>query len=319
MMSAMRAGRRNAVGALVVAALLGGAVGCSGSEDGATDTKKGARKASGAQSPQSATNFITAAYKKTAAAKSAKVEMTMSMSGQAGGDEELKASGVQGWDPAVMDFTMKGSALADAGEGAPGEVRMIWRDNIMYMDMGAETAKEIPGGKRWMKMDLGAVAKESGDEQVMKQMTAGLDDMNQNPAQQLALLLESPNLKHLGAATVDGVKTEHYKGRLTIDEMMKSNNALEVLEPKERKELLDNLKKTGMKGYDTEVWVNQDNFPVRINVVMKNPKGDVKVDSKYSDYGAAVKVKTPPAGATFDFMDMMKELGEGAGGAGAGS
>ncbi|OIK00010.1 hypothetical protein BIV24_03000 [Streptomyces colonosanans] len=314
----MRAGRRNAVGALVVVALLGGAVGCSGSDGAAKETRKNT-KAESAQSGQSAANVITAAYKKTAAAKSARVEMSMSMPESADGGGAIKVTGMQGWDPTVMDFTMDGSMLAKAGSDGPSKVRMIWRDNIMYMDMGAEAAKELPDGKRWMKMDLGAMAEQSGDAQAMKAMTSGLDDMNQNPAQQLALLLESPNLKHLGAATVDGVKTEHYKGHLTVDEMMKSNSALDVLEPKDRKQLLDNIEKTGIKGYDTEVWVNQDNFPARMDVTMKTPKGDMKVMSKYSDYGAAIQVKTPPAGETVDFMDLMKELGQNAGGAGASS
>lgn len=75
-----------------------------------------------------------------------------------------------------------------------------------------------------------------------------MENMNQDPAQQLALLLDSPNLKHLGAERIDGVASEHYKGTLTIDEMMKSNKMLDTLKPEERQQLLTNMKKTGVQG-----------------------------------------------------------------------
>jgi hypothetical protein len=189
---------------------------------------------------------------------------------------------------------------------------MIWQDDVMYMDMGAEAAKDMDG-KRWMKLDLGAAAEASGDEELTKQMTSGLQDMNQNPAEQLAMLLESPNLKHVGSEKIDGVETEHYKGTLTVKEMMASNKSLEVLEPKEREQLFENIEKSGIKGYDTEVWVNEDDMPVRMDVVMESPEGDVDMSMKLSDYGAKAEVELPPAGETFDLMEMLMELGEMAG------
>ncbi len=189
---------------------------------------------------------------------------------------------------------------------------MVWQDDVMYMDMGTAAAKDMDG-KRWMKMDLGALAKESGDQALTRQMTGSLDSVNQDPAQQIAVLLDSPNLKHIGSATVDGVKTQHYKGKLTVDEMMKSNDSLKVLSKSERSELLKNVKKAGIKDYDTELWVNEDDLPVRMDVTMDSAQGAVEVSEKFSDYGAAVKVDVPPANQTFDLMDMLKELGDAAG------
>jgi hypothetical protein len=57
-------------------------------------------------------------------------------------------------------------------------------------------------------------------------MAGGLESTNQDPAQQLALLLESPSLKHVGAEKIGGVEAQHYKGTLTIDEMVASNKRL---------------------------------------------------------------------------------------------
>ncbi|MEV0121017.1 hypothetical protein AB0I16_05550 [Streptomyces sp. NPDC050703] len=306
-------GRKRVAGAVFATALLcTGAVACGGSGG---EGDKGDKAAGGIQSSSQVTEVITAAYKKTTAAKSAKVRMTMStppgkMGKAMGGAGEMKMSGVMGWDPTVMDMTMSGSALTEGDPDAPEKIRMLMQDDVIYMDMGAAAAKDMDG-KRWMKMDLGAIAEQSGDEKLMKQMTGSLDSLNQDPARQLAMLLESPNLKHVGSADVDGAKAQRYKGRLTVKEMMETNDALDdVLSKSEKDQLFKNIEKTGIKGYDTEVWVNEDDYPVRMDIDIKTPEGTVKTSQTFSDYGTAAKVTAPPAGETFDLMEMFKELGK---------
>ncbi len=56
--------------------------------------------------------MLQAAFKKTSEAKSSKVRMTVQTSGAAAQSGTMEMSGVQGWDPAVMDVTMKGSGFA---------------------------------------------------------------------------------------------------------------------------------------------------------------------------------------------------------------
>jgi hypothetical protein len=299
---------KRATGAVLATALLcTGAVACGGSDK---DGKASGAGSGETQSRSQVTEVITAAYEKTAKAKSAKVEMTMSAPKSAGGASgDMKMTGVMGWDPTVMDMTMTGSALTEGGPGAPDKVRMLWVDNVMYMDMGAAAAKDMDG-KQWMKMDLNSIAEQAGDEKLAKQMTGGLDSMNQDPAKQLAMLLDSPNLKHVGPAKVDGVQAQRYKGRLTVKEMLESNKGLsDVLSKSEREEMFKGIEKSGIKGYDTEVWVNEDDYPVRMDLDIKSPEGTVKMSQKFSDYGAAAEVSAPPAGKTFDLMEMFKELG----------
>ncbi|MFI7383206.1 hypothetical protein [Streptomyces sp. NPDC049813] len=292
---------RRTVGAAAVTALLcTGAVACGNDKDGQAESVS--------QSHAQATRALTAAYQKTAEAKSAKVEMTMKTPASLGGGGTMKMSGTMGWDPTVMDMTMSGSAFTAADPDAPESIRMVWQDNAMYMDMGAKAAKEMDG-KRWMKMDLGAAAKASGDEKLTRQMTGSLDSMNQDPAEQIAVLLDSPNLKHLGPAEIDGAQTQHYKGKLTVDEMMAKNDSLKVLSKTERDQMLKNVKKAGIKDYDTELWVNEDDLPVRMDVTMDSSQGAVDMSMRYSDYGAAVAVDVPPAGQTFDLMEMLKKIG----------
>ncbi|MCX4995333.1 hypothetical protein OG481_17040 [Streptomyces longwoodensis] len=290
--------KRTLYGSAGAVLLLTGAVAC---QDGGSDGQ-------GAQ--RSAAQVLTAAFEKTTEAKSARVTMTMSAPDTMKDGGDMTASGVLGWDPAVMDLTVEGSALA-AEPDAPKKVRMIWRDNVMYMDMGETAAREADlGGKRWMKMDLGALAEESGGDALGRKMSGGLADMNQDPAQQLALLLDSPNLKHLGSEKIDGQRAEHYKGTLTVEEMMDSNDSLDLLGPAERKQLLGSIRKSGIKGYDTEVWVDQDDLPVRMDVAMDTPEGTVEMSMTYADYGAKAQVTPPPAAQTFDFLEMFRDLGE---------
>ncbi|TXL90369.1 hypothetical protein OIE71_20425 [Streptomyces sp. NBC_01725] len=302
---------------LTALAVVAGVAGCQSDDP---DTKKTGSSAANGGEPQSrsaVTEVLTAAYEKTAAAKSAKVSMTMSMpagaAGAAGGGE-MEMSGVMGWDPMVMDMTMTGSMM-QAEPDAPDKIRMVWVKNAMYMDMGAEAAKDMDG-KRWMKLDLAAAAEASGDPAVAQELTGGMENMNQDPAQQLALLLDSPNVKHVGSEKVDGVDAQHYKGTLTVAEMVESNESLDVLSAKERKDLLAGIEKSGIEGYDIEVWVNEDDYPVKMDVAMDSPQGDIKMSARYSDYGAKASVQAPPAGDTVDLFEMLGDLG-GAAGAGA--
>ncbi|MFG3504709.1 hypothetical protein ACGF5F_04240 [Streptomyces sp. NPDC047821] len=313
--------RKRAAISLVAVSVLAGAVGCQGGDEGA----QGDKKAAGApelQSRAAVTKVVQAAYEKTAEAKTAKVRMkvTTSGAGAAGGMGDMEMSGVMGWDPTLMDMTMKmpkGAAGAAADEDMPDQIRMKWLDDAMYMDLGTKAAQEMDG-KRWMKMDLGAMAEASGDKELQKQMTRGLEDMNQSPAQQLALLLESPDLKHVGSEKVDGVEAQHYKGTLSVQDVIKSNESFDVLGEKERKDLVAQIEKSGIKGYDTEVWVNEDGFPVKMDLGMTMPQGKVAITANYSDYGVKAAVTAPPAAETFDFLKMMEELGAAGAGAGTG-
>ncbi|MEU6705191.1 hypothetical protein [Streptomyces wuyuanensis] len=294
-------------------------VGVAGCQDGDGGGKK---KAAG--SPQSAvqsqgeiTKVIQAAYKKTSDAKSAKVRMTMTMPAGLEGGGTMEMSGVQGWDPGVLDVTMKGSMLTAGDPDAPSQVRMVMVDEAMYMDMGAKQAAEMDG-KRWMKLDFKAAAEASGDKALQRQMTGSMENLNQDPAQQLALLLGSPNIKHIGAEKVDGVEAQHYKGTLTLQEMVDANKSFDVLSAEDREKLVANVKKAGITGYDTEVWVNEDDYPVKMVVGMKMPQGTMNMTANYSDYGSAAAVEAPAAKDTFDMFAMLKELERSGAGSGPG-
>uniref|UniRef100_A0AAU2V4M9 Lipoprotein n=1 Tax=Streptomyces sp. NBC_00003 TaxID=2903608 RepID=A0AAU2V4M9_9ACTN len=298
-----RSVKRAGISLAAVAVLVAGAAACqSGDAKKAGDAPK---KAAGQSSSNAARTALQAAYKKTSAAKSAKVTMKMSMPSAAGaGAGDMEMSGVQSWNPAAMDFTTSAAALKGR-PGAPDKFRTVMVDNVMYMDLGPEAAQGHDG-KRWMKMDLGALAKDAGGDAMAQQLTGGAQ--NQDPAQQLALLTDSPNVKHLGSEQVDGAPAEHYKGTLTLEEMVAGNQGLDGLSAQERQKLIDGMKTAGIKGYDTELWLNKAGYPVQMNVGVDTPQGKIAMSAHYSDYGTKNTVQAPSAGDTYDFADMLKGL-----------
>ncbi|MEU5215519.1 hypothetical protein AB0G79_04875 [Streptomyces sp. NPDC020807] len=291
--------------ALTAVAVVTGVAGCQDGDAKAAPEAK-------ANDHGDVTKVITAAYEKTSAAKAAKVKMTMSMEGAGADSGTAVMTGVQGWDPAAMDFTMKGSALAGAGAGAgadmPEQMRVVMLDQVMYIDMGTKLAAEMDG-KRWMKLDLKAAGELAGDKGLQKQLTGGLDNMNQDPAQQLALLLDSPDVKHVGSEKINGMETQHYKGTLTLEQMLKANETSKLLSKEDHAELTESMKKAGFKGYDTELWVNEDGYPARMDIDMTMAEGKMKLTADYSDYGTKAAVQAPPAEDTVDLFEMLKGLG----------
>ncbi|MFD9034870.1 hypothetical protein ACFVZW_27590 [Streptomyces sp. NPDC059567] len=291
---------------LTAVAVIAGAAGCQDGEGAKKAAPQAPAKTTAEpqlQSHEAVTKVIQAAYNKTSDAKSAKIRMTITMPAAMDGGGTMEMTGVQGWNPGAMDITMKGSLMTAGDPDAPEQTRMIMLDEAMYMDMGAERAAEMDG-KRWMKVDLKGQEGQDG----LGGMQSGL---NQDPAQQLALLLESPNLKHIGAEKINGVQAQHYKGTLSFEQMMDANEAKSAtLSKKDREKLIANVEKIGMKGYDTDVWVDAAGYPVRMVVSMTTAVGTVHMKGDYTDYGPKATVKAPPAKDTYDLSEMLKGLGE---------
>ncbi|GAA4955056.1 hypothetical protein GCM10023238_22100 [Streptomyces heliomycini] len=185
--------------------------------------------------------------------------MTMTMAGS--GSMEL--SGVQGWDPRCHGRHHETSGVMADDPDVPEKVRMIMVDDVVYMDAGAEQCRRDgrqaldEDGLRppWPRRPATRTAEADG-------RRPG-EPETQDPAQQIALLLESPSLKHVGPEEIDGVRTQHYEGTLSFEEMADADESFDLLSEAERQELLADAEKSGMKGYDTQVWVNEDDYPSR--------------------------------------------------------
>ncbi|MDT0346068.1 hypothetical protein [Streptomyces litchfieldiae] len=299
----MRSPGRVALGA-ATAVLLAGTAACGGSESGSPFDSRGGDTAPGGD----AFEAVAAAAETTQEVTSANFEAVMSSPQSAGGDLEM--TGSMSWEPELaMDLTMSGDGLA-AAPGMPAEVSVRWVDDVMYMDMGEDFAAEFEG-RNWMAMDLMALAQETGDEAVADAMSFGLDSANQDPAQQLALLLESPEIELVGEETLDGVEVSHYRGTISTEDALENGGGAGLLTEEERRRLADAMGEQGIESYHLDVWVDENDLPVRINQSYDTDSGPVEYEVRYSDFGADVTVEAPPAGSVLDFMDLMGELESG--------
>ncbi|MEU3557471.1 hypothetical protein [Streptomyces fragilis] len=302
----MKLRTRRPLAALAAAtALVAGATACE-EQDAAKGAEQAATEEKGGGDPVSA---LTAAFRKTSEVKTAHLEMTMTVPGAQGG--EITMTGVQGWDPALLDVTMSGAALGGGQAGAPEEIRAVMVDNVMYMDMGEAASAEMDG-KRWMKIDyaeIGKAAEKEGGAGAGGLSGAMNENMNQDPTESLAILLESPNIRSLGPEKVNGLQAEHYKGTVPVKEMIDSNKAFAELDEEQRDKLAATVEQAGVESYEIEVWVTEDDLPTRMNVVMDSSLGEMKIKMDMSDFGAEVKVAAPPAAETFDLAEMMSGAG----------
>lgn len=282
---------------------------CTGDDGGKPEGKAKDSKAT-SQQAASPLHVMTAAAKKTDDAQSAKFTMTVTAAGQPG---KLSAEGAMTWgDTVAMDMTMSGVGTMAGGSG--GEFRMIRIGTTMYMDMGSENA--MPDGRHWMKMDIEATAGASGDKALQEKLTSQMQQARQSPAEQMNMMLASPKIHLVGKEKTDGVAARHYRGSMTLDEILDAQKGKKQLDATERQKLVDSMKKQGVDGADIDVWINGEDLPVRIDVAMDGKQGTTELSEHLSDYGADVSPKAPPADETFDMAKMLAEMGK-PGGAGA--
>ncbi|WKU45471.1 hypothetical protein Q3V23_16110 [Streptomyces sp. VNUA116] len=288
-------------------ALLAGVAACGGGEKGGKAASGASAKAEKQPAAGVSVEAVNAAFKKTQAAKSAKFEMTMKMPGLGDQPLSVRSSGVMSWDPTAVDQRMTGLPGKD---GAPAESHSLTIGTATYTDMGEEGAAKNDG-KRWMKVDLAAMAKESGnDSKGLQQLLGGGQGQSQDPAKQMALLKASPNVKLVGEETVGGKKAQHYKGTLTAEEAVKSNQSLDGLGEKDRQELLDTIKQAGITQYDMDVWLDSGDLPVKLVMNMDTSKGRMEISETLTDYGTPVSVQAPPADQTVDLLERLKKMKE---------
>ena len=269
--------RTGAAGAVLVLAL--GACGSTGREASKVSTL-----AMVAGAPQAAADAKTA-------------HMSGSMRVAAAGERmEIPIEGdidfANGAAQISMDMSTIGAAsgMKRASGGGTLEMRMV--DGVMYMNMGAmigSRSGSVFGGRSWIKVDL-------------KDVGAGSTGLaGQNPSDYLDTLRGAADVTELGTARINGVDTTHFRAQI---DMAKS---LGKMTPKLRALAAKGLAAFG-KHFPVDVWISNDGLPRRFALHL-DMKGVASVSAQidYTDYGASVSIKAPPADETMD-SDAFKSL-----------
>jgi hypothetical protein len=284
---------RRATGATLAALLLaGGTAACSSSSDGDAKAKGAAKDESPRMEP-------AAAVAKAAKNSEDITSLHYRLVGTVPGSGRVKAEASMRMKPTIA-MSMKMTAL-DQGSDGTAQVRLI--DKAMYIGGGAAAAKEMDG-KHWMKLDLSALGKNGlGGES----LGAGAGQANQNPAQESTFMTGAKHVKKVGTETVDGVKTTHYTGTVTVDDIRASLKGEDKATREKREKSLDAYTKMGVEKLTMDMWVDGDDHTKQFRMKGAADKGTLDMTFTFLDFNKPVTVKAPAASDTVDLAQMMKD------------
>ncbi|MGO4457673.1 hypothetical protein AB4039_10250 [Streptomyces sp. M-16] len=267
---------RTRAGAAMAGALLlmGGLTAC----DGAAEAGAGGGAADGGATTPAApapspVEAVKASWLKTAAAKSAMAEI----SGTDSDGKTTTQTGTKGWYPSAHDLKIKGPT---------SESRSVMTGDVVYTEL-----KTPVDGKPWMKLDLSA-----GGEPGVR--------MNEDPAEDLALLLGQPKVALVPATATDAPASRHYRALLTGADLQAADESTKVMPERDRRYLHESVKH--LTALEADVWIGRDGFPVRVLMVSKDDKGTSSTTATFDGFGQVAPVKAPPADQVADFDAVLK-------------
>ena len=141
----------------------------------------------------------------------------------------------------------------------------------------------LPAGKSWLKIDLSSAGKALG----IQSSVLGAQD----PGQALAQLQALTGVQKIGTATIAGVSTTHYRGKIDTSKLPSGVSSA--------------LSTTGASVGPYEVWVGDDGYVHRVRLTTTASSGTGNVGKTVltmtlSQFGESVSVSVPSASETVD-------------------
>jgi hypothetical protein len=197
-----------------------------------------------------------------------------------------------------MSLDLSGLPGAAAGSLPSGGARLneIFKSSAVYVSSPIFAGK-LPGGARWMKIDLGRVGQAAGLN--LEQLAGG----QSNPAQLLEYLKGSGgSVTTVGHELVRGVPTTHFSGTVDLGKVadaMPSTDRSQL-----RKALAKVIAATGLSSLPVDVWVDAHRLVRRIALVMSihtgSQQAQLHITIDLFGFGATPSVSAPPAGEVYD-------------------
>jgi hypothetical protein len=246
-----------------------------------SDKTDGSAQGQGDSGNEVATNLVALAKQvgdRTEESDSAHMVFTGGAGGmQIKGEGDLKLGGS---DPAIS---------MDMDAGAQGKMGMVLLDGVLYIKLPAGMS---PSGKPWIKID--SKDKSNPMAQALGSLT---DQMRQNadPRAALEQFKDAGTIESSGEEDLNGESTTHYKIKVDVQKLAENQKDATL------KAAMQDAIKSGLKDFPVELWVNDDDLPVRM--VIEMPTADptsgksvpVKVQVDYTKWGEPVDIQAPPA------------------------
>ncbi|MFB7418003.1 DUF1396 domain-containing protein [Streptomyces sp. NPDC056121] len=272
-----------AAGAVLAAAVLcGGAAACtsSGGDGKAGSSPRTAAAAAVLKATENGERLTSFGYR---------------MTGEVPGSGRIDAEAAISVKPMAMRMRM-----TSPDQGSYGTLEMRVTGGALYMGGGKGAAKEMDG-RSWLKFDISGPGSQ---EAAATNPLAGQAD--QNPAEQVTFLNGSKDLERVGEETVEGEKTAHYKGTVTLDQMRESYKEEDAATRKRRDKNLSMYEGLGVDKLAVDLWIDQDDRTKRFRTRGAADKGRFDMTMTFFDYDKPVTVRAPAAEDVVDLAQMVK-------------
>jgi hypothetical protein len=169
-------------------------------------------------------------------------------------------------------------------------------DGVLYMKLPAGLSPG--GGKPWIKIDSND--KSNPMAQALGSMTDQLKS-NADPRQMLEQFKEAGEITSTSKETLNGAQTTHYKITVNVKKLVDNQKDATI------KKAMREAVKSGFKDFPLDLWVNDNDLPVRMSIEMPTPDPTsgkatkVKVQVDYSKWGEPVNIAAPPADQVGEF------------------
>lgn len=235
---------------------------------------------------------------KTASLTSARVATEVAVTGASDGVQTFRGEG-------VFDFQRKQGTVTLDLEGVEGSglpsTELVFQDYVVYYGLPEGI---LPGGKRWLRLDLQSLAESSSLD-----FGSLVQGAQADPSQYLLWLAAlGPEAEELGEEEVRGVPTTHY--RASVDLRRLETQAPEGREG-EWQAYVQSLA-TGLGTYEVpvEIWVDGEGYVRRLRqeypVAGSDGTISTTVTTELYDFGVEVDVQVPPADQVASIGDLIR-------------
>lgn len=283
--------RRHLISLLAVLVLALVAGGCGGDDKPSGGGSSGQRPGASAE----ATAAVRRAGAVTERAGSAQVTI----------DSRVRSGG--------QDLPQRGSGAfdfrTDAGRfrinlsmpGVNGPVDAIFRGSTYYIKLD-QLASQLPGGKRWIKLDVAQLARQGVDAGQLQSFGGG------DPTVYLQYLATGArDVREVGPAQVDGVPTRHYRATVDLPAVIRDGTAAQ------RRSAQVLRRQFGTDRVPVDLWLDRAGRVRRHSARVEGQGQQVSFTIDFPRFGVPVDATPPPARETLDFGQLAALSGGGGG------
>jgi hypothetical protein len=204
-----------------------------------------------------------------------------------------------------MSMQLKIPAAASSGLGIL-QMQAVFVPNVVYLKLPPQLARQVPGGKPWLSINLTELGKAEGIPG-LGALANSSSSLN-NPAQYVSYLRATTDgtVRNLGRATINGVQTTHYHAVIDLNKLA---NVVPASSRASVQQLVATLKKRGTKTQlPIDAWIDSSQKIRRVVITYSEPingqKATITTRVDFVQYGPQPAPTVPPKGETQDLLSL---------------